>query len=257
MKMTGEERIAAPRLAVWEALNDPAVLRQCIPGCQSLDKEGDRLLATVGIRIGPINARLAGKLAITDADPPNGYRLSGEGQGGAVGFAKGGAEVRLSAEGGATLLAYDVDAQVGGRLAQLGGPVIDATAKQLAGAFFRKFGEVVAAPPAAEPAVSSAASASGAAAAGSGGVAASAPSVPATAVAPAPRPSAPVSQATASRGSAVAWFFLAVAAAVAGFLIGHAASGASDRAALAIELLVLAVAAIGFEVGRRAGGASR
>ncbi|CAN7379459.1 carbon monoxide dehydrogenase subunit G [Phenylobacterium sp. LjRoot225] len=147
MKMTGEQRIAASRQAVWEALNDPEVLKQCIPGCQSLEREADeRLKATVAIKVGPIGAKFAGAVTLSDLDPPNAYRISGEGQGGVAGFAKGGAEVRLVDDEGATRLTYDVQAQVGGRLAQLGGAVIDATAKQLAGAFFKRFGEIVARP---------------------------------------------------------------------------------------------------------------
>lgn len=143
MKMSGQELIAAPRPVVWQALNDPEILRQCIPGCQSLERESDdRLRATVEIKIGPIGARFNGAVTLSDIDPPAGYTITGEGQGGTVGFAKGAAKVRLSETAGGTLLAYEVDAQVGGRLAQLGGPIIDATAKQLAAKFFAKLGQV-------------------------------------------------------------------------------------------------------------------
>lgn len=152
MRMTGEERIAAPRTRVWEGLNDPAVLRACIPGCQSLEREPDgRLRATVEVKIGPIGARFNGVVTLSDIDAPNGYTITGEGQGGTVGHAKGGAKVRLTDDGAGTLLTYEVDAEVGGRLAQLGGPIIDATAKQLAGKFFRKFNEVVSGADAAAP----------------------------------------------------------------------------------------------------------
>src|ERR1700743_1429612 len=140
MRMTGEQRIAAPRQKVWAALNDPVVLKQCIPGCQSLEKEADdRLKATLAIKVGPISARFAGNVTLTDLDPPNGYTISGEGQGGAAGFAKGGAKVRLSDDGAGTLLQYEVHAQVGGRIAQLGARLVDATAKQMADAFFDRF----------------------------------------------------------------------------------------------------------------------
>jgi len=142
--MIGQELIAAPRAAVWDALNDPDVLRQCIPGCQSLEREGaDRMRATVEVKIGPIGARFNGAVTLSDIDPQTGYTITGEGQGGTVGFAKGGAKVRLADAQGGTLLSYDVDAHVGGRLAQLGGPIIDATAKQLAGRFFSLLGQMV------------------------------------------------------------------------------------------------------------------
>ena len=141
MDMTGERRIPAPREIVWDALNDPAVLKASIPGCESLEKLSDtELRATAAIKIGPISARFTGKVNLTDLDPPNGYNIGGEGQGGVAGFAKGGASVRLSdAEPGITLLSYDVKAQVGGKLAQLGARLIDATAKQMADAFFDRF----------------------------------------------------------------------------------------------------------------------
>jgi uncharacterized protein len=144
MQLTGEQRIAAPRAKVWEALNDPEVLRQCIPGCQSLEKEtDDRFNAIAEVKIGPIGARFKGAVELSEIDAPNGYTISGKGHGGIAGNASGTARVRLSDDGAGTLLSYTVAAEVGGRMAQLGGPVIDATAKQLAGKFFAKFGEVV------------------------------------------------------------------------------------------------------------------
>jgi carbon monoxide dehydrogenase subunit G len=145
--MTGEQQIAAARERVWKALNDPDVLRQCIPGCQSLEWESEaRLKASVTIKVGPISAKFAGAVTLSDLDPPSAYMITGEGQGGAAGFAKGGARVRLAEDGETTLLVYEVEAQVAGRLAQLGGAVIDATAKQLAGSFFKRFGQLVAQP---------------------------------------------------------------------------------------------------------------
>jgi carbon monoxide dehydrogenase subunit G len=144
MDMTGERRIPAPRQTVWEALNNPDVLRASIPGCESLEKlDDDQMKATAAIKVGPISARFTGKVQLTDIDPPNGYRISGEGQGGVAGFAKGGANVALTDEGADTLLSYQVNAQVGGKLAQLGGRLIDATAKQMADAFFDRFSKQV------------------------------------------------------------------------------------------------------------------
>ena len=144
MEMAGERRIAAPAQKVWEALNDPAVLRACIPGCQSLERDGDdRFNAVAEVKIGPIGARFKGAVALSDLDPPRGYTISGQGSGGVAGNAKGTAKVRLSPDGAGTLLSYTVEAQVGGRMAQLGGPLIDATARQMADRFFAKFGEVV------------------------------------------------------------------------------------------------------------------
>ena len=117
MKMSGEQRIAATRQQVWEALNDPEVLRRCIPGCQSLTKESDtRMVATVEIKIGPIGARFNGAVELADIQAPESYTLIIEGQGGTVGSVKSIAKVRLSDDAGGTLLSYDVDAQVAGRL---------------------------------------------------------------------------------------------------------------------------------------------
>lgn len=146
MDMSGERRIAAPRTRVWEALNDPAVLKACIPGCESLEKEGDNLRATAAVKIGPISAKFAGKVQLSDLDPPNAYRISGEGQGGVAGFAKGGADVKLADDGPGTLLTYVVKAQVGGKIAQLGARLIDATSKQMADLFFDRFSAMVAVP---------------------------------------------------------------------------------------------------------------
>jgi carbon monoxide dehydrogenase subunit G len=141
MDMTGERRIAAPREKVWAALNDPEVLKAAIPGCESLERVAENeLKATAAVKIGPIAARFNGKVNLLDLDPPQSYRLVGEGQGGVAGFAKGGANVRLTEDGpGATVLGYEVQAQVGGKIAQLGARLIDATAKQMADAFFDRF----------------------------------------------------------------------------------------------------------------------
>jgi carbon monoxide dehydrogenase subunit G len=147
MEMTGERRIPAPRETVWQALNDPEVLKASIPGCEHIEKHSDtELSARVALRIGPMNARFAGKVELSDLDPPNGYTISGEGQGGVAGFAKGGATVRLADDGpGATLMTYDVKAQVGGKMAQLGARLIDSTARSMADQFFDRFAARVAA----------------------------------------------------------------------------------------------------------------
>ena len=153
MDMTGERRIPAPRERVWLALNDPLVLKASIPGCESLEKLSNAEMTAVAVvKIGPISARFTGRVNLTDIDPPNGYRISGEGQGGVAGFAKGGANVQLTEADGVTVLAYDVKAQVGGKMAQLGARLIDATAKQMADAFFNRFAELVALPVAGEAA---------------------------------------------------------------------------------------------------------
>ncbi|MFQ5984253.1 MAG: carbon monoxide dehydrogenase subunit G [Alphaproteobacteria bacterium] len=146
MEFTGEYRIPAPRERVWAALNDPDVLKQAIPGCQELAKASDtEYTAKVVSKVGPMKATFSGKVTLSDLDPPNSYRIEGEGQGGAAGFAKGGAKVELEAEGEDTVLRYVADAQVGGKLAQLGSRLIDSTARKLADDFFRAFGELVAA----------------------------------------------------------------------------------------------------------------
>jgi carbon monoxide dehydrogenase subunit G len=147
MDMTGERRIPAPREKVWEGLNDADVLRASIPGCETLERVSeDELRATASVKIGPIAARFTGKVHLSDIDPPNGYRIAGEGQGGVAGFAKGGADVRLAEDGDGTVLTYEVHAQVGGKMAQLGARLIDATARQMADAFFTRFAARVGAP---------------------------------------------------------------------------------------------------------------
>jgi carbon monoxide dehydrogenase subunit G len=148
MKMTGEYILTAPPEVVWRALNDPDVLRRAIPGCDTLEKVSDtEFKATVGTRIGPIQAKFNGTVQLTDLDPPRGYRISGSGNGGVAGSAKGGATVRLEPHVQGTMLLYEAEAQVAGKMAQLGGRLIDSTAKMLAGQFFEKFQEIVGKPP--------------------------------------------------------------------------------------------------------------
>ncbi len=147
MEMSGENRIAASREKVWAALNDPAVLKASIPGCQVLEKTSDtEMTATVQARVGPVKATFNGHVTLSNIDPPNGYTITGEGKGGVAGFAKGGADVKLTPDGDGTILAYKVNAQVGGKLAQIGGRLIDATAKQMADQFFTAFAASVAGP---------------------------------------------------------------------------------------------------------------
>jgi uncharacterized protein len=145
MQMQDSQRIPASKAKVWAALNDPEVLKKCIPGCQSLEMSSPtEMTATVVFKVGPVKATFGGKVTLSDLDPPNSYRISGEGTGGVAGFAKGGASVKLEAESSeVTILHYEVDAQIGGKLAQLGGRLIDSTSKKLAGEFFASFGEAV------------------------------------------------------------------------------------------------------------------
>ena len=145
MTMRGEVVLPADRATVWAALNDPAILKQCIPWCQELEKLSDtELQATAKVAVGPVKATFKGKVTLSDIDPPNGYTITGEGQGGVAGFAKGGAKVHLADAEPGTRMTYDVEAQVGGKLAQLGGRLIDGVAKKYADAFFANFGNAVA-----------------------------------------------------------------------------------------------------------------
>lgn len=220
MRMTGEQHVAAPRDAVWAALNDPAVLARCIPGCQSLERDGDnRFVAVAEVKIGPIGARFKGNVELSDIDAPNGYTITGSGNGGIAGNAKGGAKVRLSEASGGTLVSYEVDAEVGGRMAQLGGPIIDATAKNLAGKFFQTFGAVVTG------------------------------KAPAAAAAPAAG-TAPVSAST-STASPVGWVIALILALLGGYAVSQAGIGRAGLIAVAAALVVTAWAA--FQAGQRGG----
>jgi hypothetical protein len=144
MDMTGERFILASKEKIWAGLNDTEVLKACIPGCESLEALSDtQMKAVAAVKLGPISAKFTGDVTLSDLDPPNGYTISGEGRGGVAGFAKGGAKVRLSAQDGGTMLSYTVNAQVGGKIAQLGARLIDATAKSMAEQFFTKFAAAV------------------------------------------------------------------------------------------------------------------
>lgn len=148
MEMTGEFHIPAPRERVWAGLNDPEILKQAIPGCQSIEKVSDtEFTAKVRTKVGPVSATFGGKVSLSDLDPPKAYVISGEGSGGVAGFAKGSAKVSLDEDGGAaTVLHYEVQAHVGGKLAQIGSRLIDATSRKMAADFFSRFAEAVSPP---------------------------------------------------------------------------------------------------------------
>ena len=144
MEMTGEYPIAAPRQKVWEALNDAETLKACIPGCESLTKTSDTSFeAKVKAKVGPVSATFTGAVTLQDLNPPVSYTIAGEGKGGVAGFAKGGATVALAEQDGGTALTYNVEAQIGGKLAQLGQRLINGSAKKLADEFFSNFADAV------------------------------------------------------------------------------------------------------------------
>jgi len=147
MEMKGEQLVPASQQATWAALNDPEVLKACVPGCESIVPAGENVYEVLMVaRVGPVSAKFKGKLTLSEINPPQSYSISFEGQGGAAGFAKGGAQVRLSPEGDATKLSYDVKANVGGKLAQIGSRLVDAAAKKVADDFFKNFNGKMASP---------------------------------------------------------------------------------------------------------------
>nr|WP_170680458.1 carbon monoxide dehydrogenase subunit G [uncultured Ruegeria sp.] len=144
MELSDEIHIATPRDVVYRALNDPDVLRECIPGCEELIQHSpEHLEAKVVLKIGPVKARFSGEVTLDTSNAPEGFSLTGEGKGGAAGFAKGGADVTLTSNGDETILAYTAKVEVGGKIAQLGSRLIAGTAKKLSGKFFTRFGEIV------------------------------------------------------------------------------------------------------------------
>lgn len=144
MELSGNHRIDAPRDRVWAALNDPQVLKEAIPGCEEVEKVSDtEFTAKVRAKVGPVSAKFAGAVILSDLNPPESYRIAGEGKGGAAGFARGGANVRLEEDSGATVLHYDVDAKVGGKLAQVGSRLIKGTAEKMANDFFARLSAAV------------------------------------------------------------------------------------------------------------------
>ena len=154
MELTNTRIVPAPPAAVWAALNDPAILKECLPGCESLERAGDNAFqAVMATRVGPVSARFTGRVTMSDIDPPNGYTLHFEGQGGAAGFARGEARITLAPEGDVqTSLHYAAKAQVGGKLAQIGSRLVDGAAAKMTDDFFARFVERVGAPAAAAPA---------------------------------------------------------------------------------------------------------
>ena len=144
MTMNGEYQLAVPRETVWAKLNDTEILKACIPGCEQFDKLSDtEFQAVPTTKIGPVKAKFKGKVTLSDLDPPNGYKISGQGDGGVAGFAKGGATVKLEPKEGGTLLSYTVEAHIGGKLAQLGQRLVNGAAKKMADEFFKKFAAAV------------------------------------------------------------------------------------------------------------------
>ena len=142
MEMTGEQLIDAPQQDVWRGLNDPQVLQECVPGCEAIELIGENQYQVLMVaRVGPVSAKFKGKLTLSDIRPPDSYAISFEGQGGPAGFAKGSAQVALKGEGSKTRLGYDVKANVGGKLAQIGSRLVDAAARKVADDFFRNFNE--------------------------------------------------------------------------------------------------------------------
>ncbi len=140
MKLSDEKRIEAPRAQVWRGLNDTDILQKSIPGCESLERVSDtEFNAEVSAKVGPVKAKFKGNVHLSELNPPESYRISGEGKGGAAGFAKGGARIKLTEDGDATILSYEVDADVGGKLAQIGGRLLEGTSKKLAAEFFNNF----------------------------------------------------------------------------------------------------------------------
>jgi uncharacterized protein len=202
MDMTGEVQIPAPRAKVWAALNDPEILKQSIPGCEEIEKISDtEMTAKVTAKVGPVKARFNGKVLLSDLKPPTSYKISGEGNGGGVGFAKGGATVTLADDGAGTKLTYIVQANVGGKLAQIGSRLIDATARKMADDFFARFAEVVGGP-------------------------APAPAVAPAAASAEPAAPAPVPASAGSRLSPILWVIgLAVIVGIILYLFTHGASG--------------------------------
>jgi carbon monoxide dehydrogenase subunit G len=144
MEMTGEQLIPVPQEATWRALNDTAILKDCIPGCETMEQVSDtEYQLTMTAKVGPVSAKFKGKMTLSDVDPPNAYTLVFEGQGGVAGFAKGQANVSLTPNAEGTRLGYAVKAMIGGKLAQVGSRLVDGVAKKIAEQFFAAFNQRV------------------------------------------------------------------------------------------------------------------
>lgn len=238
-EMDGEFVLPASRAQVWRALNDPAVLCACLQGCQKMERNGENgFVATVKMKVGPVSSTFNGKVDLLDLDPPNSYRIEGTGEGGAAGFAKGGARVMLSDVEGGTLLRYNVDAEIGGRLAQLGGRLINGVARKQADQFFEAFAERFRngdVPDQDQPAI---------------GTPADAAAPVAAPVAIAPPPIAPPLTAPLPLASPApwAWLFALGVAVLAGFLLGR--SNVADLGVVAMIALALVSAGAGYRAGR-------
>ena len=250
MEMTGEVRIPASREVVWAALNNPAILRTCIPGCEELNALSDtEMKAVVAIRVGPISTRFNCAVTLSELDPPHGYRIAGEGQGGVAGHARGGAEVKLTADGTDTLLSYTFSAQVGGKLAQLGSRMIDATSKTIASVFFKNLARQIDAHQQGEAATSPALAASGEK------PQAMAPAAPTAPAVRTPARSAGIEPARTGRSIAVAALAIALLAAVLAWraLTGPVVPGGimpTTTAEFNTAVQLLIVLAIGYLLGR-------
>jgi len=226
MKLSGEQTIPAPREKVWAALNDADVLRRSIEGCETLDRTSDTgFEARVVARIGPVKAGFTGKVTLSDIDPPNGYTITGEGSGAGAGFAKGGAVVRLSGEGNTTRLSYEVNADVGGKLAQIGARLIEGSARKMADSFFSRFAAIVA-----EDGATTTASST----------------TPAPAPAPTPPPVQAQTQSTAIGPGAFFGMLMAVAAS---FAAGRM-SVRFDAGWVVVAMLLLVTISAGYLLGR-------
>jgi hypothetical protein len=150
MEMTGEQLINASQATTWAALNDPEVIKACVPGCETIERTGENEFAVqMTARVGPVSAKFKGRMTLSNVKAPDSYSIAFEGQGGVAGFAKGSADVRLATEGHSTRLSYAVKANVGGKLAQIGSRLVDAAAHKVANDFFGAFNEKVGAPQAA------------------------------------------------------------------------------------------------------------
>jgi uncharacterized protein len=248
MEMSGQKLILEPRETVWKALNDPEILRNCVPGCQSLEKTSDtEMIATATLRVGPVSAKFGGKISLSELNAPVSYRITGEGQGGVAGFAKGTAFITLDEAEGGTTLSYSVEAQVGGKLAQLGGRLIDATALKMSEAFFEKFASEI----------RRQYHAAGDTAVATQPAAGMAPATPAAGVYPSPPGSGPRPPETAGRGSIATLAALTVAAVFAFLWLAGRQNGAqpltvpalsSPEFSSAVQLIL--IAAVGYLFGR-------